>query len=342
MATPADAAGPDAVGTACPLAAQRRLEIGLALLDGGEPDAALEAVAAALEIAPGYADALFCKGQALEALNRPADSIAAYRAYLAAAPDDVLGATARLVLLGALPVPDRLPAAYVRQLFDQYAPRFERSLCGRLGYDAPQRLRQLVQDLRTPGDPLPRVLDLGCGTGLGGAAFRDIAVWLEGIDLSPGMVGRARRRGCYDALSVGELSAALGPRQPSFDLVLAVDVLNYLGDLAPVLAGARQALRPGGRFAFTLERLDTLPAGAPGYQLGEGHRFAHHPDHIAALAAAAGFQVERLARDSFRRNKGEPVPGALYVLLRPRASDTAGRAVDHTPRWATQTATRLN
>lgn len=304
----------DAVGTACPLPAQRRLEIGLALMQEGDAAAALDAFDAALELAPSYPDALFSRGTALEALARRDEAIAAYRTYLAQAPDDVMGATARLALLDATAPPERLPAAYVRQLFDQYAPRFEESLCGRLGYSAPERLRALLLELRDPRDPLPRVLDLGCGTGLGGAAVRDFAVWLEGIDLSPGMVARARKRGCYDALAVGDLLSALGPRQPAFDLILAADVLIYLGDLTPVLRGVWQALRPGGRFAFTLERLDEPVPG--GYRLGAGHRFQHHDGHVAALAAAAGFAVERGLADSHRREKGAPVPGSTWVLRR--------------------------
>ena len=52
--------------------------------------------------------------------------------------------------------------------------------------------------------PEGRVLDLGCGTGLAGEALRRRAAWLEGVDLSSGMIDQARRKGLYDRLEVAE------------------------------------------------------------------------------------------------------------------------------------------
>jgi SAM-dependent methyltransferase len=50
-----------------------------------------------------------------------------------------------------------------------------------------------------------RCVDLGCGTGLMGPLLRPHCGQLCGVDLSAGMVGKARQRGCYDELAVGEL-----------------------------------------------------------------------------------------------------------------------------------------
>ena len=49
------------------------------------------------------------------------------------------------------------------------------------------------------------VLDLGCGTGLAGAAFRPFCDWLVGVDLSPAMLAQARDKGLYDRLVEGEV-----------------------------------------------------------------------------------------------------------------------------------------
>ena len=97
-----------------------------------------------------------------------------------------------------------------------------------------------------------------------------------------------------------------------FDLILAADVLVYLGELAPLLRAAAAALVPGGLFAFTLERGE-----APGFQLQASQRYAHHPTAVAAQAAAAGFDLLTLAPVSYRLEAGRPVPGLLVLLRRP-------------------------
>jgi predicted TPR repeat methyltransferase len=55
-------------------------------------------------------------------------------------------------------------------------------------------------------------IDLGCGTGLMGPLLRPYVGRLEGVDLSAGMVQKAKDRGCYDKLDVGELVACLNGR----------------------------------------------------------------------------------------------------------------------------------
>lgn len=52
-------------------------------------------------------------------------------------------------------------------------------------------------------------VDLGCGTGLMGPLLRPHTRHLSGVDLSQGMVQKARERGCYDDLSVDELGKYL-------------------------------------------------------------------------------------------------------------------------------------
>jgi predicted TPR repeat methyltransferase len=158
------------------------------------------------------------------------------------------------------------------------------------------------------------VLDLGCGTGLSGLALRPFALRLEGLDLSPRMLAEARRRqGLYDALHEGDLLEALPARPGAFDLVVAADVLNYLGDLAPALGAIAAALALGGVAAFSVEAGE---GGAP-FALAEAMRYRHDPAHVAALAEAAGLAVvARREGVALRTERGLPVLGALFVLRR--------------------------
>jgi predicted TPR repeat methyltransferase len=69
-----------------------------------------------------------------------------------------------------------------------------------------------------------RALDLGCGTGLAGAAVRPFCDWLIGVDASPGMIAQARHKQIYNDLEVGEVAAFLSVQRNSsarHDLVLA-------------------------------------------------------------------------------------------------------------------------
>jgi predicted TPR repeat methyltransferase len=288
--------------------ARRRLEIGLALRREGDLAAAVDAIRAAIEIAPGDPEAWHALGEALEGQGAREEAIRAYRRAVGHDPSDRMGSSIRLALLGADAPPVRLPDAYVRTLFDQYAPHFDTALEGALGYRAPALLRAAVGDRAGLA-----ILDLGCGTGLAGAAFADLAAALDGVDLSPAMVAKARARGLYRSVEVGEIVGWLACCAARYDLVVAADVLVYLGDLGPVLAGVRRVLAPGGRFAFTVERLE----GGEGWRLGPQHRYAHAPGYVTAAAERAGFAVARAGPVSVRSEKGVPVPGLLVVLATP-------------------------
>ncbi|MEJ0072377.1 MAG: methyltransferase domain-containing protein [Pseudomonadota bacterium] len=116
--------------------------------------------------------------------------------------------------MGETGLPAAAPEGYVAALFDGYAARFENELVGNLHYRAPEILHALFAPHVALGTKLD-IVDLGCGTGLGGAAFRSLARRLDGIDLSPRMIEQARARAIYQDLTVGELVAGLLARDPA-------------------------------------------------------------------------------------------------------------------------------
>ena len=103
-----------------------------------------------------------------------------------------------------------------------------------------------------------------------------------------------------------------------WDLLVAADVLVYIGDLAPVFAAAARALPPEGRFAATVERLPGEAASLTGgsFVLGATRRYAHAEHYVRATAEAAGFLIRLMEPCSPRREKGIPVPGLLFVVER--------------------------
>ena len=159
--------------------------------------------------------------------------------------------------------PATLPQAYVARLFDQYAGRFDTALTEGLRYRAPLLLREAIVSA-APGRRFARAFDLGCGTGLGGAAVRDLVGWLGGVDLSPAMLRQAEHKNIYDHLETGDMVTALAHLTARCDLVISADALVYLGELGPVFGAVRGALAPDGLFAFTAQGFDSLVARAVG------------------------------------------------------------------------------
>ncbi len=225
-------------------------------------------------------------------------------------PDDPVPAHRLAAMRGEAP-PERAADGYVTYLFDRYADTFDESLQG-LGYQGPALATKLLQAAAFTPDKQLDILDAGCGTGLSASALQPFAAHLTGVDLSPAMVEKARQRGGYDALVVAELTDYLGRHTAQFDLIVAMDTLNYFGELSTVFRNAAHALRPTGCFAFTLEKADTA---APGYQLNANARYSHTTAYVEQQLANTGFIIQAMDAAVLRHNDDEPVHG-LVVLAR--------------------------
>ncbi len=285
------------------------MELGLARQAQGHAEGAAAAFERATAAAPKSARAWYCLGEACRALDQGERAARAYAKALKLDPDDLHGAALGLALAGGAPAPDKAPEAYVRQLFDDYADRFDQTLVEKLDYCAPQVLADALARTVDRRGGLT-IMDAGCGTGLAAPVLKPYASRLDGVDLSPAMAARAAERGLYDDVAVGELVASLSERPARYDLVVAADVLVYLGDLAPVMQAAHAALRPAGAFAFTVEKAED----AATYVLGPKQRYAHAAEYVAQSAQAAGFGVVLMEDAVTRRDGGRDVPGLVVVL----------------------------
>jgi ubiquinone/menaquinone biosynthesis C-methylase UbiE len=99
-----------------------------------------------------------------------------------------------------------------------------------------------------------RVLELGCGMGVGGEIIleRFRAAELEFIDIDPGMVERARRRLAGrpgTRVTVGDATRIVAPEE-SFDALFDFGAIHQIPDWPVAVAKVRRVLEPGGRFFF--------------------------------------------------------------------------------------------
>ncbi len=302
------------------LLADRRYAYAEGCLAEGDALAAAEMAEQALAIAPRYAPAWFLLGRAREARyaagGDPGDHHAALRAYAAALdldPDDSQGARLALAQIGGSDVLGAISPAYVRALFDAYAARFERHLVDDLAYRAPELVVAALDRLPDAPATYAVVLDLGCGTGLVGAALGARARHLTGIDLSPLMLAEAARGKRYHRLVEADLVAGLAAEpEAGADLVTAADVMIYVGGLEGLLDGAARVLRPGGRVAFSVQS-----HAGDGLVLGADARYAHGDALVRGAVARAGLILAHLEPATLRRERGLPVPGRIVVATRP-------------------------
>ena len=248
-------------------------------------------------------------GSALLQQHRQAEALPHFRQVLAAYPND---AQARVIVdvLGGTASWAQVPVDYVLSVFDRYAASYDQHLVEKLGYRGPALLQAALG--APPEPPSLDILDLGCGTGLCGAAFHDWARTLVGVDLSAPMLAKARARGIYDRLIQSDLLPALAAARDSFDLVLAADVLVYLGELAPLFTAVRQALRPAGRFAFTIEL-----AEGTSYRVLPTIRFTHSRAYIRELAMRTQMREISIQETSLRLEQKQEVAALVVVLGAP-------------------------
>jgi predicted TPR repeat methyltransferase len=290
------------------LIADRRFDLARGYAADGDLAAAADLYLQATEAAPGFASAWFALGETREALGDRVGARTAFERARAADAQDRHGAALHLARLGGVDPATGALHTYVRTLFDQYAPRFDRALED-LSYSAPALLRDAVTKR---GMRFGAMLDLGCGTGLAGAAFRPHVDWLVGVDLSPKMIEVARGKGLYDRLLVGDIAQHLADQDAAaFHLVIAADVFAYVGDMAGVCAAVARVMQPGGLFGFTVETHDGV-----GAVVGAKMRYAQSETFVREVIADAGLTLLDLKRASSRTENRAPVPGLMVVAQR--------------------------
>lgn len=246
-------------------------------------------------------------GVCLLELHRNDEAVACLQRALAHSPDDA-GLQFHLAIARG-DTPRTQPNELTARMFDGYSPRFDRHLVGDLKYRVPKRVAEIVR-ARHPEKKID-VLDLGCGTGLTGVYLGKVEGSLAGVDLSKGMIERARRHGVYTHLAQGDLRDALRDARPeAYDYVIANDVFIYVGDIGDVIPAAFKILRGGGALVFSCE---TAAESEGDFVLRPSKRYAHSRGYVERLCAGAGFSDATFEYLDLRTENGVPLAGFIVV-----------------------------
>ena len=131
----------------------------------------------------------------------------------------------------------------------------------------------------------------------------------------------ARAKGLYNALAESDLAAYLSAGDVSktrrFDLVLATDVLVYIGELDALFMQIAARMHGGALFAFSTQALDQ--AEKRPYLLGKDHRYAHNQAYLHVCAETAGLAIRSCTSHVIRQDGGQDLIGFIVLAEKPSA-----------------------
>ncbi len=282
------------------------LNRGYAHIQGEQWTEAASAFECALRLDPDHLEAIRVLIRLYRIQARNSDLPALYQRWQQLAPTDSTPAYLLRALQGDREL-SRAPQDYVRDEFERFADSFDAQL-RLLEYQVHEVVAREFHQHFPQADGTRVVADLGCGTGLAGVWLRPYSQALIGVDLSAKMLAKAAERHLYDQLVQAELVEFLVAQPGAFDWVVALDTLNYLGDLQPTLTHAHAALRPGGVLAFTIETAETPDDD---FRVTPSGRYRHGAGYVQELLAAAGFTRQRTTSAILRKEAGAPVEGLV-------------------------------
>ncbi|HEY4265006.1 MAG TPA: tetratricopeptide repeat protein [Micropepsaceae bacterium] len=284
----------------------------VALFEMKRLDEALTGYDRVLALDPQNAVAWTNRGNVLRTRQQLDEAVACYDRALAIQPDLETAKQNRFYVLLELRKVSRIDGRALRETFDDISPRFDALMVDKLHYRGHLQVRTLAERVIVPLAAPLTILDLGCGTGLVGEAFKDVAAdggRLDGIDLAPRMIEAARSRGIYDDLILGDLENVLAAPGLSYDLILSADTMVYLGDLAPAFSGVARRLNPGGFYIFAVESKT-----GESWEQTPQNRFKHSEAYLREEGARAGLSFVDSMQTTLRFEADQPVPGLVAAL----------------------------
>ncbi len=260
-----------------------------------------------LELEPNHQSATSNLAYMYQLTGNTKQAIFHYHKLLALAPGD----EAAIHMLSSLSgtTPDAPPEEYIRHLFDSYSDHYEESLVQNLRYNVPLQLRKQLNQLPGRPETFTHGIDLGCGTGLSGSAFKDIITVLDGVDISEKMIALAKMKTFYHSFSVGSIATILRQTPIKYDFILAADVFSYLGNLRETFQLIARCTLPDAYFLFSTESQSKA-----NYSLRSTGRYAHADSYIRQLAEEFHWEIVSQEPTDLRMEKDDWISGDLWIM----------------------------
>ncbi|MEO1065923.1 MAG: class I SAM-dependent methyltransferase [Pseudomonadota bacterium] len=172
-------------------------------------------------------------------------------------------------------------------LYEKWAASYDLELADK-GYRQPVRCAAALKALMPQGGS---ILDVGCGTGLSGAALHHAGYeTIDGCDFSSAMLDKAKDTGVYGRLFEADLNKPpLDVSDAEYDALVAVGVFSMQHVEADAMEELIRVVKPGGPIIIGLNdkfyRLGTLRAKLDALSaLGRLSQLSHdHGEHIPEI-----------------------------------------------------------
>lgn len=143
--------------------------------------------------------------------------------------------------------------------------------------------------------PPADLLDVGCGAGQFLEKARAAGFRVHGFDFHAGHVRDARARGVE--VQVSDADSFFRQRRAAYDIVTLFDVIEHVPEPAGLLAGVRDAMRPGARLVVTTQnarRPLLSPRNREQWDYPPYHYTRWTPEALKTVLERAGFEVLRV------------------------------------------------
>lgn len=188
-----------------------------------------------------------------------------------------------------------------RRLYRTWAATYDSAFAATQDYRLPARVAEAFHAAGGAGP----VLDVGAGTGLCAERLAELGVGpVDGIDISPEMLGQAATKGCYRALTIGDVTARLDLEPDLYRGIISSGTFT-LGHIGPEAMGELlRVAAPGALFVLSVNSAHYQTAGFAAYLDGLGGRIQglSLPEvRIYGNAAEAAHQADTAFLVTFRK-----------------------------------------
>ena len=280
--------------------------LGNTLDELGQKKDAIKCYESLIAIRPDYAEGHYNLGTVLKKLGEFEEAKKSFKAALKIKPNY---SEAKHLLNGLIGYTSKAPPReYVENLFNGFAGRFNDTLINKLEYKLPSIVNNIIPKLNSDKKTFDRVIDLGCGTGLSGIGLKGFSGNLTGIDLSENMIAKAKKLNIYDNLVVGDIVEILNSSKDRYDLLIALDVLIYIGEAKEFFKSVKKSSNKNAYFIFSVE-----DKSGDSYSLLKTSRYAHSESYILNNTSP-DFNLIKSQKIKLRKEDKGWILGKIYIF----------------------------